>query len=132
MTDPIWQSSSMDQFAEQVREATDLTSSDEASRVARATLTTLAEAISAGEVDKLTLGLPPELQHELSQRSGQARSLDKQGFLDRVGGEIATADFDATEQQVRAVLSTLHGWAPHGEIDDTIDQLPQAIADLFR
>ncbi|GAB3300083.1 DUF2267 domain-containing protein [Parasphingorhabdus pacifica] len=128
----VWQGDPMLSFIEQVRESTGLSSSDEASRVSRATLTTLAESISAGQVDDLMQGLPPELQRELSQRSGQARSLDKMGFLDRVSGEIATADIETTEQQVRAVLTTLREWAPQGETANTLEQLPQSVADLFR
>lgn len=119
-------------FAEQVRSSAGLSSSDEASRVSRATLTTLAEAISAGQVDELAQGLPPELRSELSQRSGQARSLNKTEFLDRVSGEIATTDMEATEEQVRAVLTTLRQWAPEGETDDTVAQLPRSLAGLFQ
>ncbi|WP_438387731.1 DUF2267 domain-containing protein [Actinopolyspora saharensis] len=119
-------------FAEQVQQTAGMTSTDEASRVVRATLTTLAEAISGGQVDELVEGLPPEVRRELSQRSGQARSLGETEFLDRVSGEIATTDLEATEQQVRAVLTTLRQWAPHGEIDDTAAQLPRSLAKLFR
>jgi uncharacterized protein (DUF2267 family) len=127
----IWESPTMRAFAEQVQSKADL-SADEASRVARATLTTLAEGVSGGQVDDLTQGLPPELQHELSQRSGQARSLEKTEFLDRVSGEIATTDLETTERQVRAVLTTLRDWAPEGETSDTEAQLPRSLTELFR
>ncbi|ASU80510.1 DUF2267 domain-containing protein [Actinopolyspora erythraea] len=127
----IWQSTPMRTFAEQVRQRADMSSADEASRVARATLTTLAEAVSAGQVDELAEGLPEELRNELSQRSGQARSLNKTEFLDRVSGEIATTDLETTEHQVRAVLTTLRQWAPAGETSDTVAQLPGSIAGLF-
>lgn len=132
MVEEIWEGTTMRAFAEQVRSGTNLSSTDEASRVARATLTTLAESISGGQTDELMQGLPPELQRELSQRSGQARSLDKTEFLDRVSGEIATTDPETTEQQVRAVLTTLRNWAPAGESSDTVAQLPRSIAALFR
>lgn len=56
----------------------------------------------------------------------------RQEFLDRVSGEIATTDLESTERQVRAVLTTLREWAPEGEIDDTVAQLPGSIASLFR
>ncbi|MFC7341859.1 DUF2267 domain-containing protein [Saccharopolyspora griseoalba] len=127
----VWESSTMRSFVEQVQSKTGL-SADEASRVSRAALTTLAESVSGGQVDDLTQGLPPELQHELSQRGGQARALDKAAFLDRVSGEIATTDLETTEQQVRAVLTTLRDWAPEGETGDTEAQLPGSIAELFR
>ncbi|MGJ7907734.1 DUF2267 domain-containing protein [Actinopolyspora sp. H202] len=128
----IWQSEPMRDFAEQVRQRAEMSSLDEASRVARATLTTLAEAVSAGQVDELAEGLPDEMRNELSQRSGQARSLNKLEFLDRVSGEIATTDLETTEDQVRAVLTTLREWAPAGETSDTVEQLPGPIAGLFQ
>ncbi|SFT62556.1 Uncharacterized conserved protein, DUF2267 family [Actinopolyspora lacussalsi subsp. righensis] len=128
----IWQSEPMRDFAEQVRQRAEISSLDEASRVARATLTTLAEAVSAGQVDELAEGLPEELRNELSQRSGQARSLNKFEFLDRVSGEIATIDLETTEDQVRAVLTTLREWAPSGETTDAVEQLPGPIAALFQ
>lgn len=118
-------------FVEQVQSRAGLSSTDEASRVARATLTTLAESITGGQVDELMQGLPAELQYELSQRSGQARSMDKSDFLDRVSGQIAATDLETTEGQVRAVLSTLREWAPEGETDDTVAQLSRPIAALF-
>ncbi|SFE47045.1 Uncharacterized conserved protein, DUF2267 family [Actinopolyspora alba] len=127
----IWQSEPMRDFAEQVRQSAGMSSADEASRVARATLTTLAEAVSAGQVDELAEGLPEELRNELSQRSGRARSLNKLEFLDRISGEIATTDLETTEEQVRAVLTTLRRWAPSDETADTVEQLPGSIAGLF-
>ncbi|MHA6803678.1 DUF2267 domain-containing protein [Salinifilum ghardaiensis] len=127
----MWEGTTMRAFVEQVQSGAGLSSTDEASRVARATLTALAEGIGGGQTDELMQGLPPELRRELSHRSGQARALDKTEFLDRVSDEIATTDPDTTEQQVRAVLTTLRNWAPEGGTDDAVAQLPRSIAALF-
>jgi uncharacterized protein (DUF2267 family) len=126
-----WNGTTMRSFVEDVQGATNLDSADEAERLTRATLGTLAEGISGGQVDDLMPELPEELRRELSGRSGQARSLDKTGFLDRVSGEITTTDMETTEDLVRGVLRTLRSWAPEGQIDDTVDQLPRSISEMF-
>ncbi len=132
MTTSLWQSATMRSFVEQVQQTAHLQSAEEAEALARATLTVLAESITGGQVDELMQGLPAELQHDLSARSDQARALDKIAFLDRISGQIRATDFETTEAQTRAVLVTLKRWAPEGEIDDTIAQLPQSIAAMFQ
>ena len=132
MTEAVWDDATMSSFVEQAQEAAGLSSFEEADALVRATLRTLAESISGGQVDDLTRGLPQEVRDELSKRSGQARSMDKNGFLDRVSGSIQTTDLETAEQQVRAVLKTVREWAPAGETEDTVDQLPKSLADLFR
>lgn len=132
---PLSESLSDDQalrtFVQQVQTRADLASPDEADVATRVTLRTLAEAISGGQVDNVRASLPPQLQDELSQRSGQARQMDRGGFLDRASGEMLTTDLDAVHNRVRAVLVTLRDWAPAGEIDDAVRQLPPSIAELF-
>ena len=132
MTTSVWQGEVLRAFVEQVRVAAGLETTAEAEAVSRATLRTLAERVSSGQVDDVMQGLPSELRHELSQRSGQARSFDRAGFVERVSGEITTADADAADHQARAVLRVLQDWSPTGEIDRTVDQLPPALAEMFR
>ena len=132
MTAAVWDDAKMSSFVEQAQEAAGLSSFEEADALVRATLRTLAESISGGQVDDLTHGLPQDVRNELSKRSGQARSMDKNGFLDRVSGSIQTTDLEAAEQQVRAVLKTVREWAPAGETEATVDQLPKSLAGLFR
>lgn len=132
MTEAVWDDATMSSFVEQAQETAGLSSFEEADALVRATLRTLAESISGGQVDDLTRGLPQDVRDELSKRSGQARSMDKNGFLDRVSGSIQTTDLQAAEQQVRAVLKTVRDWAPAGETDATVDQLPTSLAELFR
>jgi uncharacterized protein (DUF2267 family) len=131
MTEAIWDSSTMRQFVQQVQQAAGLSSFEETDTLVRTTLNTLAEAVTGGQIDELAPGLPQELRAELAHRSGQARSMDKQGFLDRVSGAIETTDLDRTEQQVRAVLQTVRAWAPEGQSADTRRQLSRSIAALF-
>lgn len=132
MTESLWPGATMRSFVEQTQEAAGVSSFEEADALVRATLNTLGESVSGGQIDELVQGLPDELRDEVSRRSGQARSMDKNGFLDRVSGGIRSTDLEETEQQVRAVLATVRDWAPEGETDDTIDQLPSSIAQLFR
>lgn len=132
MTEAVWDDATMSSFVEQAQEAAGLSSFEEADALVRATLRTLAESISGGQVDDLTQGLPQDVRNELSKRSGQARSMDMNGFLDRVSGSIQTTDLEVAEQQVRAVLKTVREWAPAGETEATVDQLPKSLAGLFR
>lgn len=131
MTEALGDSATMRSFVEQAQKAAGLASFEESDTLVRATLNTLAESVSGGQIDELAQGLPKELQDEMSRRSGQARSMDKNGFLDRVSGPIQTTDLERTEEQVRAVLRTVRQWAPRGETPDTMQQLPSSIAELF-
>lgn len=132
MTEALGDSPTMRSFVEQAQEAAGLSSFEEADALVRATLNTLAESVTGGQVDELAEGLPKELRNELNRRSGQARSMDRTGFLDRVSGAVQTTDLERTEQEVRAVLRTVRQWAPRGETPDTMQQLPSSIAELFR
>lgn len=122
----------MEEFLRRVREYAGTSSSIEADRVARATVSTLADRITAGQIKELAAGLPHELRDETGQRTGQAESFDKREFLDRISGEIDTVDLDEAESQVQAVLRVVREWAPEGQIDDTIAQLPHDLKDMFR
>lgn len=132
MTEALGDSPTMRSFVEQAQEAAGLSSFEETDALVRATLNTLAESVTGGQVDELAEGLPKELRNELNRRSGQARSMDRTGFLDRVSGAVQTTDLERTEQEVRAVLRTVRQWAPRGETPDTMQQLPSSIAELFR
>lgn len=133
MTESLWPGAMMQTFVEQVRDAAGMSSSEEAEHLARGTLRALAEAVSWGELEELTQGLPPELRQDLSHHHhGQARPMGKEEFLDRVSADITTTDMDTAERQTRAALSVLRRWAPEGEVDDTVDQLPRDLGALFR
>lgn len=132
MTEAVWAGDSMRSLVEQVRQAAGLSSFEESDALVRATLATLAESISAGQFDALARGLPKEVRTELSGRGGQARAIDERGFLDRVSGSIQATDLETTEQQVRAVLTTVRSWAPEGEVSDTVEQLPRSLRKLFK
>lgn len=131
VTLPTSHSAAMERFLQRVQEHASLSSTVDAERVARATVSTLAERITAGQIQDLGADLPDELRTELSQRSGQAEAFDKGAFLDRVSGEIDSVDIDEVENEVRAVLRVLREWAPEGQIDDTLAQLPQDLARMF-
>lgn len=131
MTEPSPEGPTMDSFLAQVAERAGLSDRQEADRLARATVSTLSERITGGQVNELSPGLPPELGTELARYEGQAQAFDKHTFLDRVSGEIDTVDLDEVERQVRAVFSILREWVPAAEIDDTLGQLPPELAEMF-
>lgn len=132
MTDPLPYSAEMESFLEAVRGYAGIDSKTESERVARSTVSTLAMRITAGQVNDLRSALPSELQAELGQRTGQAESFGKDGFLERVSGGIDTVDMDTVESQTRAVLRVVAERTPEEQIDDTIAQLPDDLARMFR
>lgn len=132
MTLPNDHSEDMQRFLQQVREEAGLSSAQEAERLARATFSALSEAVTSGQANELGAGLPEELHFELGASTGQAERFDLTGFLDRISGEIDTVDGDEVQREVRSALQVVRGWAPEGEIDDTIAQLPKSLAELFR
>lgn len=96
-----------------------------------AVLAALAERLSEGQATDLAAKLPAELRPYLTSSKGDAQSFDKPGFLGKVGAEAGIADHDAAETHARAVLATVHEFAPGGEIDETLAQLPSELADMF-
>ncbi|MDR7299975.1 DUF2267 domain-containing protein [Haloactinomyces albus] len=122
----------MDSFLDRVAERAGLSTRQEADRLARATMSALSERITAGQINDLSPGLPPELGTELAGHTGQAVAFDKSTFLDRISGEIETVDLDEAERQIRVVFAVLREWVPDEEIDDTLGQLSPELADMFR
>lgn len=131
MTHPGAAGRTMESFLEQVQQRAGLADSIEADRLVRGTISALSERLARGQIDHLSPALPPELHEELRRYAGQAKSFDKTTFLDRVSGEIDTVDQREAERQVRAVLTVLREWAPAGEIDDTVQQLPPDLSEMF-
>lgn len=131
MTYPAGGGATMEAFLSQVRDAAGVTTAAEAERVARATLSTLAEQITEGEMDKLTVALPPEVRDESSGVRKQARSFGKDAFLDAITGQIDTVSLETAEYQVRGVLRVVKAWVPDGELDAAVAQLPPDMVDLF-
>lgn len=121
----------MEAFLSQVRESAAVATEAEAERVARATLSNLAQQLSQGEMDKLTAALPPELRDEYSGVRRQARSFGKDAFLDAITGQIDTVSLGTAEQQVRGVLGVVKAWVPDGDLGAAQAQLPPDVVDLF-
>lgn len=120
------------EFLQRVQQSAGLANYEEAHRAAQATLTVLGQSISGGEAQRLAEWLPPDMQEQLSGRTGHATAFDKANFVDKVSGMLSTVDAERGENEIRAVLRQLRGRAPAGELDDTISQLPSELAELFR
>lgn len=112
-------------------EVPEVRTDNEAEQVTRATLSALANAVSAGQISDLLPALPPGLAPEGPAVAGNAQQMDKSVFLDQVGGESGITDVEAVERRVRAVLATLARWAPNSQIEATRDQLPADIREMF-
>ncbi|MQA12929.1 MAG: DUF2267 domain-containing protein [Pseudonocardiaceae bacterium] len=118
-------------FISQVQDKIGVQTREEAERVARATLRTLAEQVSSGEMGKLASALPPELRDELAGVRGQAQSFGKDTFLDTITGQIDTVSLDTAEHHVRGVLRVVRAWTPDEDVETAREQLPPGISELF-
>ncbi|HEX7746465.1 MAG TPA: DUF2267 domain-containing protein [Micromonosporaceae bacterium] len=105
------------------------TSSEQATSLTRATLTTLAERIDPGEARDLSARLPAELAPYAFGPNQAAEQFGLDEFVSRVGGR-AEADGAQARDAVVAVLVTLRETIPPGEYDDVIAHLPMEFWDI--
>jgi len=96
---------------------------DEAERIERATLRTLADRISGGEAHDLASQLPGPLQDALRPTREEAESFDVEEFVRRVADGADVTPEEAASG-VSAVLTTLREAVTPGEFDDVASQLP--------
>lgn len=107
------------------------TSGERAAELTRATLETLAERLTGGEVLDLAAQLPKPLQRVLNPRPG-LEAADRFGaaeFVARVARR-AGCDENAARDAVRAVFTTLREAISGGEFQDVVVQLPRDYRDM--
>jgi uncharacterized protein (DUF2267 family) len=122
---------SAEEFLGQVRQAGGLDSMDEAERAAQATLSVLADRITAGQAQDIALYLPAEVRTHLAGAPERAVSFDREAFVDRIASTEQT-DQATAERHARAVLTAVRETVPHKEFADTLTQLPSDIGRLAR
>ncbi|WBB68956.1 DUF2267 domain-containing protein [Micromonospora sp. WMMD812] len=114
-----------DTFIDQVAQRTKMPS-ERAVTMTRATLETLAERLTGGEVLDLAAQLPKPLQ-VVVKPSPSSESADRFGaaeFVARVS-QRAGVDEPVARDAVRAVFTTLREAITGGEFDDVVTQLPR-------
>jgi uncharacterized protein (DUF2267 family) len=102
---------------------------DAAERAVEATLSTLAERISAGEARDLAALLPPELAPWLGATE-RAQRFDAAEFVRRVAAREGTDEATA-ERHARVVLAALAQAVGPKEFDDVMAELPSDFAPLL-
>jgi uncharacterized protein (DUF2267 family) len=102
---------------------------DAAERAVEATLSTLAERISAGEARDLAALLPPELAPWLGATE-RAQRFDAAEFVRRVAAREGTDEATA-ERHARLVLAALAQAVGPKEFDDVMSELPSDFAPLL-
>ncbi|MET7752928.1 DUF2267 domain-containing protein [Micromonospora sp. NPDC005367] len=114
-----------DTFIDQVAHRTKV-SSERAVALTSATLETLAERLTGGEVLDLAAQLPKPLQVVLKP-SPRIEAADRFGAGEFIARVAFRADVDeaAARDAVRAVLTTLREAITAGEFDDVMTQLPR-------
>jgi uncharacterized protein (DUF2267 family) len=113
-------------FIEAVRDELGL-SADEAAEAVDATLETLAERISGGEVEDLMSQLPRELHPALVRGSDESQGVAQRMSLEEFVRELAEregATPDDAVDHARAVFKTLRQAVDEGEFEDVMAQLP--------
>jgi uncharacterized protein (DUF2267 family) len=97
---------------------------DEAERAAAATLTTLAERLSAGEARDVADELPPEARQWLASADADAEAFTVDEFLRRVA-EREDVDLETAERHARAVFVALIRNLSRQERRDMLAELPK-------
>ncbi|MFR9780043.1 DUF2267 domain-containing protein [Micromonospora sp. MS34] len=119
-----------DTFVEQVA-LRSRTAPERAAELTRATLETLTERLTGGEVLDLAAQLPKALQLVLKPHPA-TEAADRFGaaeFVARVG-QRAGVDENAARDAVRAVFVTLREAITGGEFDDVVVQMPRDYRDM--
>ncbi|MFK3979799.1 DUF2267 domain-containing protein [Micromonospora sp. NPDC050397] len=102
---------------------------ERAVELSRATLQTLADRLTSGEVMDLAAQLPQPLQALIQNPPDIAERFDASVFVDRVA-ERANVDAGLARNGARAVLTTVREAVTGGEFDDVMSQLPRDFRDL--
>lgn len=103
---------------------------EEAVTITGATLETLAERISGGEVRDLAGQLPEELRDYLRKEGELPERLNASEFVHEVRARAGVDDQWAAEG-ARAVFTTLREVVSHDEIEDLLSELPKDIRQLL-
>jgi uncharacterized protein (DUF2267 family) len=110
------------EFVHSVADQTGL-SRQESADLTRATLGTLAERLSAGEIRQLAVELPQELQQSLGRRSKPAERFGVDEFVERVSKHTGLTQNEVTGG-IPAVFRTLRTTVSQKEFGDVLSQLP--------
>jgi uncharacterized protein (DUF2267 family) len=119
------------EFLGQVQQAGGIGSTDEAEGAVRATLSTLAERISAGQAQDIAVYLPAEFRTDLAGSPERALAFDRETFLQAIATAEQT-DRPTAERHARAVLTAVRETVPAREYADTLGQLPPDVGRLAR
>jgi uncharacterized protein (DUF2267 family) len=119
------------EFLDRVRQAAGFASMDEAASAIGATLSTLADRITAGQAQDIAVYLPAEFRGHLAGSPEPATAFDREIFLDRIATAGQT-DRATAERYARAVLTAVRETVPQREYADLLDQLPPDIGRLAR
>ncbi|MBV9389463.1 MAG: DUF2267 domain-containing protein [Chroococcidiopsidaceae cyanobacterium CP_BM_ER_R8_30] len=119
------------EFIQQVQDAAQLSSKEEAEKAIRATLETLKERIVGNEASQLAAQLPPEIGQYLQGREGEnGQYFPLIDFYQRVS-EKEGVEPPAAAIHARAVFSVIQEAVTPGEFADMRANLSEDYLDLF-
>lgn len=120
------------EMARRVQELAGLASREEAERALTATLQTLGERVTGGEITDLLEQLPDQATFNLPQGAAtrtEAFTLDT--FLERIAARTGS-DVAGAQRIAQAVLAVIREAVSPGELEDLQAQLPDEITALFQ
>lgn len=119
------------EFIDNVQSAAGLGTTQEAEKVTRATLRTLARRLSEDEAADLGTQLPPELAGEIETTATAHGNFGIDEFFERVGVEAGIDRAAEAERRTRAVTGVLADAVTKGELADVFTELPDDFVGLF-
>jgi uncharacterized protein (DUF2267 family) len=105
------------------------TSTEQATAITHATLTTLADRIEGGAARDLAAQLPEELRAYAFSPKEKAQPFGLDAFVQQVSGR-ADVDNDRAKAGMRAVFDTLRAAIPPGRYDEVITHLAAEFWDV--
>jgi uncharacterized protein (DUF2267 family) len=119
-----------ERFIAEVQDAAEVDTTEEAERITRTTLTTLAVRLGGGEAGDLADQLPEPLKEQVADAGVSQERFTLEDFFARIG-EAEDIDPLEAEERVRAVTGVMSEAITRGELIDVFSRLPEDFTDLF-
>ena len=117
------------EMVNEVKTRINIDSDEAAERAISATLSTLGERITAGEAEHLSAQLPFEAgRHLTEQETKKDFGIDQ--FYETIS-QRESIGFPMAKEHARAVMSVMSEMVTPGEMQDTLDHLPEEHVPLF-
>ena len=118
------------EFYDLVLKEAGLRDREEARKVSRAVLSTLASRLPVTEIEDLAAQMPAGLKELISATHFEKMHLEE--FLGKIKEKAGLPDLKTAEHFSRAVFKVLKGFVTQGEIKDIVSVLPDDLKELWQ